>query len=839
MTTPRWLKILFWVLFPIPYSLLWAQGPTITNLAVTAMTSSTVTIQWTTNQASSSQLLYGTGALNQATPVVGTLVTGHSLTLNGLTGGQVWEYAAVSVNSAGHSTTSTAQNFELCDSESSVTVSGTVNNYYEYGLYTMTWQNQSGQSVPPTLCGAALQQTWTGGLDRGASFGLNLPNNLEIVPSPSNWEIGVTGIDGSIGNFNISFSNSTPSTNISAALQAAAVGKLIHVWYDPATSTFYPPIPGGGGNPASPVGSLQYNNGGVFGGANGDYNTTSQNSFQFGQVQQASVATYSCDGTNCTFQATNNFIAGTYVLLDYTFSASCLYGTLSPALSTGLSSSQFELVESDTQCTGVQSGTGGNASSDNAGLWVYSGLYGISLTAEGFFSGEVPPASSGITLCATNITAPQCSAGDANLYEISMTADNGVFLFSTGTVNSQIRLSSSGFIQIDTPMAVELGGSMNGTVPGSLEFFAGATPISPAAGTVQISAPATVTTYNMNLPGTQGAGALTNDGSGNLFWSTAGHSAFGANSSIDYAFPKFCIPNSACALTTVSSLYETSGTAAGVNGLISEIDLTPTAAPTSFPVALVGDMELNLDSSGTSNTVQEYVNYINLSNNGNTVEANWLNALQAGVSNNGNAPVFAIEANTLYANNNGSGAVGNEDALTAEISNSGSGSVSNIQAVNTTIKLTGASTNPAVEAIRINSPILSGGATITSYYGVDLFGCPAGVTNCYQIYIASSTGAANNYGIYQPGTQPDSTAGSWTASNYISTVTTGTAPFTVTSTTPVANLSIGGNAATAAALVGLTTAPTGSCTTGTWVFSKDGKGSFCKAGTWEVAVTAP
>lgn len=39
--------------------------------------------------------------------------------------------------------------------------------------------------------------------------------------------------------------------------------------------------------------------------------------------------------------------------------------------------------------------------------------------------------------------------------------------------------------------------------------------------------------------------------------------------------------------------------------------------------------------------------------------------------------------------------------------------------------------------------------------------------------------------------------------------------------------------------VGPATAPTGACTTGQWVFSQDGKASFCKASIWEVVVTAP
>lgn len=44
---------------------------------------------------------------------------------------------------------------------------------------------------------------------------------------------------------------------------------------------------------------------------------------------------------------------------------------------------------------------------------------------------------------------------------------------------------------------------------------------------------------------------------------------------------------------------------------------------------------------------------------------------------------------------------------------------------------------------------------------------------------------------------------------------------------------------TANKVVGPATAPTGSCTAGMWEFTQDGKGSFCKAGTWEVVFTAP
>lgn len=56
--------------------------------------------------------------------------------------------------------------------------------------------------------------------------------------------------------------------------------------------------------------------------------------------------------------------------------------------------------------------------------------------------------------------------------------------------------------------------------------------------------------------------------------------------------------------------------------------------------------------------------------------------------------------------------------------------------------------------------------------------------------------------------------GSVTAPNFVSNVATGTAPFTVTSTTPVANLSIGGNSGTVSTINGLVSAGTNVTVTG-------------------------
>lgn len=68
----------------------------------------------------------------------------------------------------------------------------------------------------------------------------------------------------------------------------------------------------------------------------------------------------------------------------------------------------------------------------------------------------------------------------------------------TGGIIANERISTTGSLQL-------------------MEESLGAVP-TPSTGYVQISAPSSVTAYNIFLPGAQGAGALTNDGSGNLSW---------------------------------------------------------------------------------------------------------------------------------------------------------------------------------------------------------------------------------------------------------------------------------------------------------------------------------
>ncbi len=85
-------------------------APVISGVVASSITSTSAVIMWTTDQASSSQVSYGTTtAYGSTSAPSSTLVTSHSVTLSGLTPGTNYDYAVISANSANVS--STAGNF--------------------------------------------------------------------------------------------------------------------------------------------------------------------------------------------------------------------------------------------------------------------------------------------------------------------------------------------------------------------------------------------------------------------------------------------------------------------------------------------------------------------------------------------------------------------------------------------------------------------------------------------------------------------------------------------------------------------------------------------------------
>jgi hypothetical protein len=76
-----------------------AAGPVITAVAASAITNTSVTISWTTDQLANSQVSYGfTNAYGYLSTLNTTLTTAHSVTLTGLTPGTAYNYQVLSTN---------------------------------------------------------------------------------------------------------------------------------------------------------------------------------------------------------------------------------------------------------------------------------------------------------------------------------------------------------------------------------------------------------------------------------------------------------------------------------------------------------------------------------------------------------------------------------------------------------------------------------------------------------------------------------------------------------------------------------------------------------------------
>lgn len=80
-----------------------STAPTISTQSASGMTAAGATITWTTNEAATSQVDYGsTTSYGQTTTLNATLVTSHSVALSGLSAGTTYHYRARSKDAAGN-----------------------------------------------------------------------------------------------------------------------------------------------------------------------------------------------------------------------------------------------------------------------------------------------------------------------------------------------------------------------------------------------------------------------------------------------------------------------------------------------------------------------------------------------------------------------------------------------------------------------------------------------------------------------------------------------------------------------------------------------------------------
>ena len=93
-------------------------GPVISNFAVGSITPTQVTVTWTTNEDSDSQVQYGTNtSYGSASSVNSTLVKVHSVNITGLTANTTYHYRIKTKDGAGNLTTGDDQTFTTAQSD--------------------------------------------------------------------------------------------------------------------------------------------------------------------------------------------------------------------------------------------------------------------------------------------------------------------------------------------------------------------------------------------------------------------------------------------------------------------------------------------------------------------------------------------------------------------------------------------------------------------------------------------------------------------------------------------------------------------------------------------------
>lgn len=109
-------------------------APVISNVSVSNVSSSSVTISWTTNENSSSKVEYGSNDAYGNDKSDGSMVTNHSITLTGLAANATYHYRVVSKDASGNKGTSSDGTFVT--SAVADTTAPTISNVLTSGITT-------------------------------------------------------------------------------------------------------------------------------------------------------------------------------------------------------------------------------------------------------------------------------------------------------------------------------------------------------------------------------------------------------------------------------------------------------------------------------------------------------------------------------------------------------------------------------------------------------------------------------------------------------------------------------------------------------------------------------
>ena len=93
-----------------------SSGPVISSISSGSPTTTSATITWTTNEAASSEVVYGTTSAYGSATSSASLITSHSIGVIGLTASSTYHYAVVSTDSLGNTATSSDQTFTTASS---------------------------------------------------------------------------------------------------------------------------------------------------------------------------------------------------------------------------------------------------------------------------------------------------------------------------------------------------------------------------------------------------------------------------------------------------------------------------------------------------------------------------------------------------------------------------------------------------------------------------------------------------------------------------------------------------------------------------------------------------
>jgi hypothetical protein len=199
-----------------------ASLPVISSVSSSAVTTTSATITWTTDQASSSQVEYGTTTSYASFSTLNSSpVTAHSVTLTGLTPGTNYDYAVMSADAAG---TTTSVNFTFSTPVPPPVISAVNSGSITAAAATITWTTDQLSSsqvefgttaaygsfstlnsssvtshsvsltglTPATTYDYAVISTDSGGTTTSANFTLSTPASIPVISAVTTGGLSTT-----------------------------------------------------------------------------------------------------------------------------------------------------------------------------------------------------------------------------------------------------------------------------------------------------------------------------------------------------------------------------------------------------------------------------------------------------------------------------------------------------------------------------------------------------------------------------------------------------------------------------------------------------------------------